>query len=91
LLAEAGVGFCKRLIVQIALLFQSCYCGRDDGVAASAGLDTGLHEAAQFRFSAHATAEGLDGVVVEAGLVEEGAGFRGFGFERQLPAPSFQI
>jgi hypothetical protein len=37
----------------------------------------------------HVAAESLDGVVVEAGFVEEGAGFDGFALRGQVLAPSF--
>jgi hypothetical protein len=43
-----------------------------------------VHEAAEFGFRAHVAAEGVDGVVVEGGFVEEGAGLGGFAGEGQL-------
>ena len=52
-----------------------------------AGLDALMHEAAQLGFGAHAAAEGVYGVGVKAGFVEEGAGLGGFALERQLLTP----
>ena len=43
-----------------------------------AGLNAGFHQAVQLGLGAHAPAQSLDGVVVEAGFVEEGAAACGF-------------
>ena len=51
---------------------------RDDLVAVGAGFDAGLHQTAQFDFSAHVPAEGFDGVVVKSGFVEVRFGLHGF-------------
>jgi hypothetical protein len=89
LLTQAGVGLGKGLIVEITLLFEPCHYGGDNCLACLAWLNAGLHQAAQIGFGAHLAAQRPDGVVVEAGFVEEGAGLGGFACEGQLLASSF--
>ena len=81
LLAQAGVGLGVGLIVQIPLFLEACDDGCDDGLAVFAGLDARCmrrRSSASVRMRA---AQGLDGIVVEAGFVEEGLGFAGFALE----------
>ena len=90
-LAQAGVGFGEGCIVKVFLFFEARdHCG-DDGFAGVAGLDALVHQAAQLRFGAHAAAQRVYGVGVEAGFVEEGAGLGGFSLVRQLLTPKCSL
>ena len=71
------------------MLFEAGEDGSDYGFAVRAWLDAGVHQAAQLGLGTHMAAERLDGVVVETGFVEEGAGLGGFACEGQLLASSF--
>ena len=73
--AEAGVSFGVGAVVEIVLLFDAGDNRLDGVLPPGAGLDAGAHETPEFGFCAHTAAERLDGVVVEAGLVEERFGF----------------
>jgi len=56
--------------------------GDDGSFAGGAGFGALMEEAAEFGFGAHGATQGFEGVVVEAGLVERGAGFGGFALKR---------
>lgn len=88
-LAQAGVRFGKGPVVEIASFFELRNDGGDYRLAALSWLDALPHEAAQFGLGAHVPAERLDGVIVEAGLVERLARFCGFGSEGQVLSPAF--
>ena len=85
--AKAGVGFGIGPIVKITLLFEPRYDGVDDGFAAVAGLDAGLHQAPELGFRAHCAAQGADGIAVEADLVEDWTRPGGFAREGQRISP----
>ena len=85
--AKAGVGFGIGPIVKITLLFEPRYDGVDDGFAAVAGLDAGLHQAPELGFRAHCAAQGADGIAVEADLVEDWTRPGGFAREGQRIPP----
>src|SRR5262249_18458512 len=77
-LAQSGIGLGVGLIVEIFLFFQARDDGGDDLLSALARLYALVHEASQLGLRAHAAAQRLDGVVVEAGFVEKLARLRRF-------------
>lgn len=72
-LPQPRVGFGECGIVQIAMFLEARNYGVDDGIATLARLHAHLHKPAQTNLSAHVAAQRLDGVVVEARLVEKSA------------------
>jgi hypothetical protein len=71
------------------MLAQPSQNSGDGSLAPFARLHAPLHQPPQIGFRAHLPAERIHAVVVQAGLVQEGARLRGFALKRQLLASSF--
>ena len=70
------------------MLTQAGQDGGDRGFTVFTRLDAGLHQTAQLGLGAHVAAKGFDGVVVEAGFVEEEARLGGFAAKRHVFSPA---